>query len=59
MTALHLAAVEGRRDVVELLLSKGADPNKGDIDQVTPLRTAIFNDKKEIISLLRSHGAKE
>lgn len=50
---LHIAALNGHKDVVELLLAKGADvnANKGR----TPLHSAAGH--KEIMELLLLHGA--
>ena len=38
--ALHHASISGHRDIVQLLLEKGADPNVR--DQVSLLLTSIF-----------------
>lgn len=39
-TALHVAVINGRNDVVKELLKNGADPNLGD-DFINVYRTAI------------------
>ena len=50
--------VFGHKEVVELLIAKGADVNaKGD-GGTTPLDRAIINDETEIADLLRKHGGK-
>ena len=50
--------VFGHKEVVELLIAKGADVNaKGD-GGTTPLDRAIINDEPEIADLLRKHGGK-
>ena len=65
---LHLAALGGHKEIVELLISKGADVNaKNDVGH-TPLDWAkqLFDDYtpeakaaiKETAELLRKHGAK-
>jgi ankyrin repeat protein len=63
-TPLHFAAEFGRTSVAEILISKGADINssagggffkKGK----TPLGLAVKADHKEVIDLLRQHGAQE
>ncbi len=50
--------VFGHKEVVELLIAKGADVNaKGD-GGTTPLDRAIINDETEIADLLRKQGGK-
>lgn len=46
-------------EVVELLIQSGADVNAKNSKGETPLKWAIEGKKKEIIQLLRQHGAKE
>jgi|GEM_PF-1309162 len=62
--ALHLAAREGYKETVELLLSKGANVNekvdnseKIEIPRGTPLHFAAQGGHKEIVELLLSKGA--
>ena len=58
MTPLHRAAWNGHKEIVELLISKGADVNvKNDGDE-TALDWAVAWDKPEIAALLRKHGGK-
>ena len=52
---MHSAAREGHKEVIELLIAKGADMNAKDDDGTTPLDMA---DDKETADLLRKHGAK-
>ena len=54
---MHLAAAIGKRDVVELLLLKGADVNTRDQNRWTPLHVATANDQKEVVELLLAKGA--
>ncbi|KAF8426077.1 ankyrin repeat-containing domain protein [Tirmania nivea] len=65
MSALAVAANEGRRDVVEILLKKGADPNKHLIPDYEgtwvgkPLRLATERGHKDVVALLREWGATD
>lgn len=61
-TALMMSAVFGKRDVVEMLIKRGADVNKiymyqGRIPQ-TALDAARESKKSEIEQILLAHGAK-
>lgn len=51
-TALHHAAVSGHRDVVELLIAKGADIDVKDEWERTPLLLAIERKKKDGVAEL-------
>ncbi len=61
-TPLHIAALSGHDDIVELLLEKGADPNAQDQWDVTPLRRMELIveqrgwDRANIARLLREAG---
>ena len=57
-TPLLIAAMEGHNEVVELLISKGADVNTKHNIGHTPLDWAISNDQTETADLLRKHGGK-
>ena len=56
-TALIAAARNGRQDVVEFLVSNGADINLKDAGG-TPLYWAAFAGQAAIYKYLRSHGAR-
>ena len=57
-TALHLAAVRGHLDVVQLLLRYGADANARDAgDNATPLHFAAGAGHVDIVRLLLEAGA--
>lgn len=57
-TALHLAAGEGRVEVVKLLCRHGADPNVADRWGNRPLDDAKSANHAECIAILEEHGAK-
>jgi ankyrin repeat protein len=57
MTPLHLAASQGQKEVVELLIDNSADVNVND-GGTTPLDVAIIQNKTETADLLRKHGGK-
>ena len=58
-TPLHNAGRRGHKEIVELLIAGGADVNaKEDKFGITPLDSAIANDRTEIANLLRKHGGK-
>ena len=46
------------REVVELLIAKGADLNAKDMSGDTPLNVATIMREQEIAELLRKNGAK-
>jgi len=62
MTLLHIAAKEGKKETIELLIAKGADVNakvaSGSNKDKTPLDLAITRKHTEIADLLRTHGGK-
>ena len=57
-TALHEAAWNGHKEVVELLLSQGADKNATDHEGKTVLHSAAWRGNKEIVELLLSKNAE-
>ena len=58
--ALHVAIETKRRDMFDLLLAAGADPNgrNGDYDLWSPLMLAINRDRADMRDALISHGAR-
>jgi len=53
-----LAALNGHREVAELLLSQGAQVDAQDSAGMTPLHWAAFNGHREVAELLLSQGAQ-
>jgi ankyrin repeat protein len=56
-TALMYAALEGKADIVRLLLEGGADPNAQDQDNWTPLHFAAQSYDALVASILLEFGA--
>jgi len=57
-TPLLWAACQGHKEVVELLIAKGADVNAKMMDGKTPLDYAVHFIYTETADLLRKHGGK-
>lgn len=57
ITPLHKSAMEGHKDITEVLLDRGARINAQDYDGKTPLHWASANAHKEVILLLIKKGA--
>jgi ankyrin repeat protein len=57
-TPLGIAARWGRREVAELLLDRGADPNRAGASWATPLAWAVKKGHSDIAAMLRSAGAQ-
>ena len=57
-----MSVVNGHKEIVELLISKGADVNpkvdSGRRKGKTPVDAAIDTNRAEIIAILRKHGGK-
>jgi ankyrin repeat protein len=58
-TALHQAARMGRKDVVTLLLAKGAQADAKDKDGNTPMDLAAICGDEELVELLRKHSPRD
>lgn len=56
-TALHKAAINGRTDVVELLLRSGASINETDDHGWTALHCAVLNTEEDTVRYLLTHKA--
>ncbi|MFH4980558.1 hypothetical protein AB6A40_007267 [Gnathostoma spinigerum] len=56
---IHIAADYGHPEIVEYLISSGADINALDIHGMTPLLAAVFEGHKNIIKLLLAKGARK
>ena len=54
--AVHAASVEGHKDVVAFLGSRGADVNAVDNRQMTPLHRAAFNGEASVCTALLALG---
>jgi ankyrin repeat protein len=58
-TPLHITAMSGFKDVMELLLASNAEVNAKDNRGGTPLRVASFFRHPDVVDLLRQHGGHE
>jgi ankyrin repeat protein len=56
LSPLHLAAANGRVDMVNLLITAGADPNGGDCG-LPPLHCALWNRHYDVVRSLLFRGA--
>nr|OQO16740.1 hypothetical protein B0A51_15282 [Rachicladosporium sp. CCFEE 5018] len=56
-TALHGATFRGHVEIMEMLLEAGADANKADHQQITPLHSAAILDDASVIGKLLRYGA--
>ena len=52
------AVINGQIDLVSMLLFHGADSNRGDLNDVTPLHYAARSGDAHIASILLSYGAR-
>ena len=56
-TVLGHAAINGHKELAELLIAKGADVNTKNKDSTTPLHQASLGGRKEVAELLIAKGA--
>ena len=56
-TPLNWAAKRGHKEMTQLLIQCGGDPNVADYDGDTPLHDAASKGHKEVVQLLIEHGA--
>ena len=63
LTPLHLSVIKGNKEIINLLLEKGANPNVLSLSKnQTPLHFSYLNQNDntdEIVKTLINHGAKE
>ena len=55
---MYYSALEGYKEIAELLITKGADVNAKDKKGKTPLDLAIEENHSQTADLLRKHGGK-
>ena len=58
LQGLHIATKVDRKEIGELLISKGAEVNVKNNAGQTPLDLAKQREHTEIVELLKQHGAK-
>ena len=57
LTPMHRAAWNGNKNVMQLLLDRGAELNAVDQDGWTPLHGATLHGHKDVVQLLLERGA--
>ncbi|VDP33645.1 unnamed protein product [Schistosoma curassoni] len=58
-TALYVASYYGDLEIVDVLLSRNADPNLPTVEGNTPLHSAAFRGHTDVMKQLLAHGADE
>ncbi len=53
------SSIRSKKQICELLLSKGSDVNARDNHDLTPLHQALKNKHKDVAALLKKHGGVE
>ncbi|CAH3039923.1 unnamed protein product [Pocillopora meandrina] len=56
-SGIHFAADYGQSNVIEYLISKGADINRADKYGITPLLASIYESNTDCVKLLLEKGA--
>ena len=56
-TPLHMAAGCGHKNVVKLLIERGAQVDKVERSDVTPLNRAVYLNRREMVQILLDGGA--
>ena len=56
-TPLHVAGMNGYREIASLLIEQGADVNAGDVRELTPVHAAAWTGYRDTVALLITHGA--
>ncbi|KAL8192918.1 hypothetical protein R6Q57_027366 [Mikania cordata] len=57
LTAIHVAAIKGHKDVVMLLVEFGSDLECTDVEGRTPLHMAVVGGSKDTVEVLINRGA--
>ncbi|MFH2094194.1 MAG: ankyrin repeat domain-containing protein [Bacteroidota bacterium] len=57
ITPMHIIAGTGNTELMQLLVSKGADINKQDGEERYPIDVAIFTDNRDMVDFLIINGA--
>ena len=55
-TPLHIAARDGKIEMIQLLLSEGADQMIRDSNQQVPIKLAVLSEQIEALQILIRYG---
>lgn len=58
-TPLHLAAAEGRKNVVEFLINQGANASAKDTQGLTPITKAQQRGFTDVVEILKKGGVTQ